>query len=290
MPQDAPSATLERAVSLLSAEPIFVLTGAGMSTDSGIPDYRGPDSVPRTPITYSTFLRDESARAHYWARSYVGWASFGTAAPNDGHLALAELQERQQLTGVVTQNVDGLHQRAGTKDVIDLHGRLDRVRCLNCENYFDRHEVSRWLGQANPSFAARLPELQRDAQSAPDGDAEVDKTDEFVVVACPICGGILKPDVVFFGEQVPRERVDACYRQVEAAAAVLVLGSSLTVMSGLRFVRHAARRQLPIVIVNRGKTRADDIAMAQPAMRLHLDSGVSEFLRDYLKLLVTSRS
>lgn len=254
----------------LLAEPIFTLTGAGMSTDSGIPDYRGPDSPPRNPMTYREFIGSEVSRARYWARSFVGWSRFDRATPNAGHFALAGLAPR--LTGVVTQNVDGLHEEAGSPNVVDLHGRLDRVVCLECESTFDRDAVQQWLAEANPHYADRLPQLLADIDSAPDGDAELDKSDDFRPVPCPVSGGVLKPDVVFFGESVPRSRVDAAYAQLAQSASVLVLGSSLAVMSGLRFVIDARKRDLPVVVVNDGPTRAGDRA------DLHIGSGVAEFL------------
>ncbi|NYI68525.1 Sir2 family NAD-dependent protein deacetylase [Spelaeicoccus albus] len=259
-----------RAASELLTAPIFTLTGAGMSTDSGIPDYRGPGSPPRNPMTYQQFTASESARARYWARSFVGWSRFDKATPNAGHFAVAAMAHR--LTGVVTQNVDGLHEEAGSTNVVDLHGRLDRVVCLECGTTFDRDLVQQWLAEANPHYADRLPQLLADIDSAPDGDAELDNSDDFHLVPCPVSGGVLKPDVVFFGESVPRDRVDAAYAQLARSASVLVLGSSLAVMSGLRFVIDARKRGLPVVVVNDGPTRAGDRA------DLHLDAGVAEFL------------
>lgn len=273
------SSEIASAADLLT-EPVFALTGAGMSTDSGIPDYRGPGSPPRNPMTYQQFIGSERARARYWARSYVGWSRFDKAKPNAGHFALASLQSR--LTGVVTQNVDGLHEEAGSANVVDLHGRLDRVVCLECGTTFDRDVVQQWLSEANPQYAARLPQLLEDIDSAPDGDAELDKSDDFLPVACPVSGGVLKPDVVFFGESVPRQRVDAAYAQLARAASVLVLGSSLAVMSGLRFVIDARRRPIPVVVVNSGPTRAGDRA------DLHVDAGVSEFLSGLISVTTGS--
>lgn len=263
------SSEIASATDLLVA-PVFALTGAGMSTDSGIPDYRGPGSPPRNPMTYQQFTASERARARYWARSFVGWSRFDKSKPNAGHFALASLQSR--LTGVVTQNVDGLHEEAGSPDVVDLHGRLDRVVCLECGTTFDRDLVQQWLTEANPHYATQLPRLLEDIDSAPDGDAELDNSDDFHLVPCPVSGGVLKPDVVFFGESVPRIRVDAAYAQLAQAGSVLVLGSSLAVMSGLRFVIDAGRRGLPVVVVNSGRTRAGDRA------DLHIDAGVAEFL------------
>ena len=248
----------------------LVLTGAGMSTDSGIPDYRGPGARPRSPMTYQEFLGSAAARQRYWARAHLGWSRMRAAEPNAGHLDLARRQRSGQLLGLITQNVDGLHQRAGSTGTIDLHGRLDRVRCLDCGDRGDRSRLHRRLVDLNPGWADRHVEL------APDGDVLVDDTDSFVVAECSRCGGRLKPDVVFFGETVPKPRVQGCFDLVERArdegAVLLVLGSSLQVMSGLRFVRRAAKDGTDIVIVNRGATRGDDLA------GLKLDAGVAETL------------
>lgn len=248
----------------------LVLTGAGISTDSGIPDYRGPGSRPRNPMTYQEFLGSAAARQRYWARAHIGWSQMRAAEPNAGHLDLARRQRAGQLLGLITQNVDGLHQRAGAAGTIDLHGRLDRVACLDCGERSDRRHLHRRLLDLNPGWADRHVEL------APDGDVLLDDTDAFVVAECPTCGGRLKPDVVFFGETVPKPRVQRCFDLVERArdegAVLLVLGSSLQVMSGLRFVRRAAKDATDIVIVNRGPTRGDGLA------GLKLDAGVAETL------------
>ncbi|HIY24269.1 MAG TPA: NAD-dependent protein deacetylase [Candidatus Brachybacterium merdigallinarum] len=251
---------IDRGLELLAGGSMAVLTGAGMSTGSGLPDYRGRDAVARTPMTYQEFMGHDLARRRYWARSTVGWTQFGRAVPNPGHLALAELEARIPVTAVITQNVDGLHQRAGSAPVIDLHGRLDRVRCQSCDALSSRELLHQRMLMMNPDLAARLPQLAADAAQAPDGDAEVDRTSSFRYPPCPLCGGILKPDVVFFGESARREIVAAGFDAVHAANALLVLGSSLTVQSGMRFVRAAARRGLPVVVVNDGPTRADDLA------------------------------
>lgn len=251
---------------LLAGRPTAVLTGAGMSTGSGLPDYRGPDAVPRAPMTLQEFLGSDLARRRYWARSTVGWTKFLRARPNRGHRLLAELGEGSlPTTAVITQNVDALHQQAGSSPVIDLHGRLDRVRCMTCDALSGREALHRRMLAMNPELAARLPELARDAAQAPDGDAEVDRTSAFRYPACPLCGGILKPDVVFFGESARREVVRAAFAAVEEASRLLVLGSSLTVQSGLRFVRAAAKAGTPVVIVNDGPTRGDEHA----TVRLH---------------------
>jgi NAD-dependent SIR2 family protein deacetylase len=248
--------------------PCVVLTGAGMSTDSGIPDYRGPGSTARTPMTYAEFLSGPAARQRYWARSHLGWSRMRRAEPNDGHHALARLQVEGRCGLVITQNVDGLHERAGTGQVCALHGRIADVVCLRCGRRSSRAALQARLTAANPGWARR----HADAVVRPDGDVELDDTDGFVVPACA-CGGTLKPDVVFFGESVPRARVERCYAAVDGASSLLVLGSSLTVMSGLRFVRHAAKRGIPVVVVNRGPTRGDPLATVR------LEHGTTEFLR-----------
>jgi NAD-dependent SIR2 family protein deacetylase len=237
----------------------LVLTGAGISTDSGIPDYRGPTSARRrhAPMTYDAFVGDPVARHRYWARSHVGWPQIASARPNAGHRAVDGLQRAGLLHGVITQNVDGLHQAAGARDVVELHGALGRVVCLGCREVHDRERVQDRLAELNPGFDARATEIN------PDGDAELPDTelDRFTMADCPACGdGPLKPDVVFFGEAVPRPRVAHCFDLVDRARSLVVLGSSLTVMSGLRFVHAAARRDLPIAIVTAGPSRADDAA------------------------------
>lgn len=262
----SPPEQLEAALDLLRGRPTAVLTGAGMSTGSGLPDYRGRDAVPRFPMTYQEFMGSDLSRRRYWARSTVGWKQFGRARPNPGHLALAEIAAGAvPVTGVITQNVDGLHQRAGSDPVIDLHGRLDRVRCQQCDALTSRQLLHQRMLSMNPEFAARLPDLAADAAQAPDGDAEVDRTSSFRYPPCPLCGGILKPDVVFFGESARRETVSAAFDVLAGARTLLVLGSSLTVRSGLRFVRAAVRAQQPVVIVNDGPTRAD----ASATVRVH---------------------
>ncbi|MET8044122.1 NAD-dependent protein deacetylase [Micromonospora sp. NPDC005215] len=235
---------------------VVVLSGAGLSTESGIPDYRGPSGVARrhTPMTFQAFTRDPLARRRYWARSHLGWRLIAGAAPNAGHRAVAGLQRAGLVDTVITQNVDGLHGAAGSTSVVELHGRLDEVVCLDCGNLTSREEVDRRLREANPGFVARVAAVN------PDGD--VDLPDEqvaaFRTVDCAICGtGMLKPDVVFFGETVPPQRVARCFAAVGEARSLLVLGSSLTVMSGRRFVISAAKRGIPVAIVNQGPTRGD---------------------------------
>jgi len=235
---------------------LFVLTGAGCSTDSGIPDYRDDrgDWKRAQPVTYQAFVGDVAVRRRYWARSMVGWRRFGQARPNPAHHALARLERQGKLTLLLTQNVDRLHQAAGQRQVVDLHGRLDRVRCLGCETRFARGRVQHELLRLNPSWAGL------DAGDAPDGDADLERDfSHFAVPACPRCGGMLKPDVVFFGEGVPRERVDAGMQALHEADAMLVVGSSLMVYSGFRFARAAALAGKPLAAVNLGRTRADDL-------------------------------
>jgi NAD-dependent SIR2 family protein deacetylase len=259
--------TVEEVVGSLRATGFVALTGAGMSTDSGIPDYRGPRSVNRTPMSYQEFVQGPDAQQRYWARAHLGWARMGTAVPNAGHRALAQLEADGLCSGVITQNVDGLHEAAGSRALVALHGRIADVVCLDCRHRTSRDALRREMDRLNPEWLAR----HRSAPVRPDGDVELDDTEAFVVPRCP-CGGPLKPDVVFFGENVPKPRVQRCYDMVDAAPALLVLGSSLTVMSGLRFVRYAAKNGKAVVIVNRGATRGDDLA----ASTLH--HGTSEFL------------
>jgi len=250
-----------------------VLTGAGISSDSGIPDYRGAGSRPASPIQYADFLRADDVRRRYWARSLLGFRSFGVARPNAGHRALASLVDRG-LSTVITQNVDGLHQAGGSPSVVDLHGRIDRVICLGCGTMSARTGLQRRLEEANPGLEGReaAGRAELDDRLRPDGDAVVEQWSDFVVLPCERCGGVLKPDVVFFGESVPAARVAESYAVVDDADVLVVAGSSLTVMSGLRFVRHAARSGKPVAIVNRGATRGDDVATVR------LDAGTSEVL------------
>lgn len=236
---------------------LFVLTGAGCSTDSGIPDYRDIEGAwkRRPPIAFRSFMDDPAARARYWARGMIGWRRFGHVKPNGAHFALTALQRQGRISTLVTQNVDGLHQAAGSLDVIDLHGRMDQVRCMACGHILPRTQMQNWLETENPDW------LRLDAAAAPDGDADLDGVDfsGFVIPPCPLCGGLLKPDVVFFGESVPRDRVDRANQGLARADAVLVVGSSLMVYSGFRFVAAAGRAHLPIAVINLGKTRADDL-------------------------------
>ncbi|MHA6795792.1 NAD-dependent protein deacetylase [Pseudonocardia bannensis] len=276
MQSDTTTSPVERALDVLAGRRVVALTGAGLSTDSGIPDYRGPDSPPRTPMTYDEFRSGEPAQRRYWARSHVGWARMRRAEPNDGHRAFADLERTGALHGLITQNVDGLHRAAGSRSVIDLHGRIADVVCLGCRQITSRDELQERLAVLNPGFVATAG---AEVQTAPDGDAVLESVEGFRIAPCTACGGVLKPDVVFFGENVPRDRVARAYAMVDAlapgpdgAGALLVAGSSLTVMSGLRFVRHASKHGIPVVIVNRGRTRGDEFATVL------VDGGCSEVL------------
>jgi len=245
----------------LRAHPrVFVLTGAGCSTASGIPDYRDRDGAwkRRPPVTYQAFVQDPATRARYWARSLAGWPMVARARPNAAHRALAELEARGRVAKLVTQNVDGLHQRAGSHDVLDLHGRIDAVRCLACDARVPREEVQAQLAARNPEWTHAVEA----AAIAPDGDADLDAIDTttFLAPHCVACGGLLKPDVVFFGENVPRARVDAAQAALQASDAMLVAGSSLMVYSGYRFALKAREAGLPLAILTLGTTRADALA------------------------------
>ncbi|MEV6205665.1 NAD-dependent protein deacetylase [Kitasatospora sp. NPDC051914] len=251
---------------LLAGRGVAVLSGAGLSTESGIPDYRGATgrARPRTPMTYQEFTASEAGRRRYWARSHVGWRTIARAQPNAGHRAVERLRRSGHVAAVITQNVDGLHRAAGTVDAVELHGGLDRVICLDCRRTSSREALDRRLHALNGDF--------RDAGGRinPDGDVELPDAlvDGFRVAPCEACGGVLKPDVVFFGESVPKDRVQQCYDLVDGARALLVLGSSLTVMSGLRFVRRAAHSGKPVAIVNQGETRGDALAATRVALPL----------------------
>ncbi|AWT55463.1 NAD-dependent protein deacetylase [Mycolicibacterium smegmatis] len=260
-------------VALLQGRRIVALTGAGMSTDSGIPDYRGPDSPPSNPMTIQQFTSDPVFRQRYWARNHVGWRHMDQTQPNAGHRALAAMEASGVVAGVITQNVDLLHTKAGSREVINLHGTYAQVVCLNpdCGHTMSRAALAVMLEEANPGFLERAESVGGIAV-APDADAMITDTASFVVVDCPMCGGMLKPDIVYFGDSVPKTRVEQAYSMVDGADALLVAGSSLTVFSGYRFVRHAAARGIPVGIVNRGPTRGDDLA----AVKVH--SGCSEML------------
>lgn len=256
----------EAALELCATRRLVVLTGAGLSTDSGIPDYRGPGSPARTPMTFQEFASGPAAQQRYWARSHLGWSRMGRAEPNAGHRAVAALGADL----VITQNVDGLHEAAGTPRLVALHGRIAEVVCLGCRRTSSRAAHQARLERANPGWAAR----HADVAVRPDGDVDLEDTADFVVPGCEACGGTLKPDVVFFGENVPKPRVQRCFAAIDGLVdgVLLVAGSSLTVMSGLRFVRHARRTGVPVVIVNRGATRGDDLATHK------IEAGTSDWL------------
>jgi NAD-dependent SIR2 family protein deacetylase len=258
---------LTAAAGVLEGRRIAVLSGAGISTDSGIPDYRGDGAPKRRPMNFQQFLGDDEFRKRYWAGSHLGYERFRAAAPNDGHRALAALESEGIVNGVVTQNVDGLHSRAGSRRVVDLHGSMDRVLCLDCGQVFARSSVSARIDEANPWLE------QPDAvEIAPDGDANVTDVSRFTVPVCTVCGGRLKPDVVFFGEFIPIEKFREATALVQNSEALLVVGSSLVVNSGIRLLEQARRRKLPIVIINRGVTKGDSRATVK------LDAGTSETL------------
>ncbi|MDP9884881.1 NAD-dependent SIR2 family protein deacetylase [Sinomonas atrocyanea] len=253
----------EGILAMLRGRDVLVLTGAGVSTASGIPDYRGPQGSWRKhrPMTYQEFRHDPAARHRYWARSYIGWRHLNRAEPNRAHRLLAGLEASGHVAGIVTQNVDGLHAAAGTQHLVTLHGDLDRVVCLNCGNLEGRTNLDERLAQANPGYAEAV--AHDPATVNPDGDVELDArwVARFVMVPCLVCGSdMLKPDVVYFGEGVPVERKDRATAMLAAARGLLVLGSSLAVMSGFRFVLDAARDHKPVGIVNQGPSRGDSRA------------------------------
>jgi NAD-dependent SIR2 family protein deacetylase len=253
------------AASVLAGRRIAVLTGAGISTDSGIPDYRGRGAPVRTPMTVDEFLSSEQARQRYWAGSHLGWRRFAAAEPNPAHRAVAAWEAAGLVTAVVTQNVDGLHLRAGTRRLVELHGTMRRVMCIRCGQVFDRRDLAIRLEADNPWLA-----VAETSSLGPDGDVIPFRTDGMRVPSCSVCGGILKPDVVFFGEFIPGTRFREAEQVVHGAEALLVAGSSLVVNSGLRLVERARRRRLPIVIINRGPTRCDTRATVK------IDGGASE--------------
>lgn len=267
---DSTSDSVQRLAGWVAEGGVVVLSGAGLSTESGIPDYRGPSGVARgaTPMTYQTFTGDPLARRRYWARSHLGWRTIGDARPNAGHRAVARLQQLGRVDGIITQNVDGLHQAAGAHGVVELHGNLARIVCLSCGESTGRAEHEARLTAANPGFAPAAAVLK------PDGDAELDDSelDSFRVVDCDGCDGILKPDVVYFGETVPAARVSRSFDLVAGARTLLVLGSSLTVMSGRRFVLRAAKSGIRVAIVNQGHTRGE------PYAGLIVDAALGEVL------------
>jgi NAD-dependent SIR2 family protein deacetylase len=244
-------------------ERILVLTGAGLSTASGIPDYRDKEGVRRgrTPIQGPDFRKSEAVRRRYWARSMAGWPTLARAAPNAGHHALAELEASGRIASLITQNVDGLHQGAGSRNLIELHGNIHGVICLDCRAHYQRAAIQDWLTRANPVLAAADAHGEIVPEARPDGDAEIelDALQDFHMPSCDACGGTLQPDVIFFGDNIPVERTAAALRMQEQADALLVVGSSLMVFSGFRFCKLAAEAGKPIAAINLGKTRADDL-------------------------------
>src|SRR5690349_18536988 len=242
-----------------------------MSTDSGIPDYRGPDSPPSNPMTIRQFTSDPVYRQRYWARNHIGWRHMDETMPNAGHRALAALESAGVVAGLITQNVDLLHTKAGSRTVVNLHGSYAQVVCLDCGHTLSRAALAEQLEAANPGFLERA-EAVGGIAVAPDADAVVADTSAFVIVDCPICAGMLKPDIVYFGENVPKDRVEQAYSLVDAGDALLVAGSSLTVYSGYRFVRHAVAHGIPVAIINRGRTRGDELAAVK------VDAGCSELM------------
>nr|BFF11489.1 hypothetical protein GCM10025699_27920 [Microbacterium flavescens] len=264
----AATEAVSRAVTALAGRRIAVLTGAGVSTDSGIPDYRGKGAPVRTPMTAEQFLSSDAARRRYWVGDHLGWRAFAAAEPNAGHRALAALEQSGVSTGVITQNVDGLHVRAGDRRVVELHGTMRRVFCTHCGQVFDRRDLARRVEFDNPWIT--VPE---NVPLGPDGDVLPESTDGFVIPDCTVCGGMLKPDVVFFGEYIPAEKFREAEQLVQASEGLVIAGSSLVVNSGIRLLERARRRRLPVVIVNRGETRADARATVK------IDAGTSEVLR-----------
>ena len=270
-------AAVTRAVEALAGRRIAVLTGAGVSTDSGIPDYRGQGSRVRTPMTAQQYFASAAARQRYWVGRHLGWRMFASAEPNAGHLALADLEDRGHASGVITQNVDGLHMRAGSRRVVELHGTMRRVFCTHCGQVFDRRDLAERVEADNPWIT--VPE---NVPLGPDGDVLPESTEGFVVPDCSVCGGVLKPDVVFFGEYIPAERFREAEQLVRTSGALLVAGSSLVVNSGIRLVERARRRRMPIVIVNRGETRADARATVK------IDAGTGDVLPAIAAQLATA--
>lgn len=266
-PTAADAAAIAAAVEVLRGRRVAVLTGAGVSTDSGIPDYRGRGTPVRTPMSFQRFRDDSTARQRYWAGSHLGWNRFHAAVPNAGHLAISDLERAGAVGGVVTQNVDDLHLRAGSRRVIELHGTLHTVSCLRCGQAFARQAIGARIDELNPWLAEIDPR-----ELAPDGDVDIAEYAATVVPDCTVCGGMLKPDVVFFGETVPPATFRAAAALVRGSGALLIAGSSLVVNSGIRIVEVARRRRLPIVIINRGPTKADDRAAVR------IEGGTSEVL------------
>jgi NAD-dependent SIR2 family protein deacetylase len=259
---------IDEAVSILRGRSAAVLTGAGVSTDSGIPDYRGVGAPKQHPMSFSDFLQSHRHRQRYWLGSHMGWSRFAAAEPNRGHEAIASAEEASLFSGVVTQNVDALHHKAGSLRVIDLHGRLDKVRCIHCGQSFSRQSIAHTIDLLNPWLE------KRDiwGHIKPDGDVDVAVTSEFVVPSCDMCDGVLKPEVIFFGEFVPTGVFDQAASLIARSEALIIAGSSLVVNTGMRLVNLAHRKKIPIVIINRGPTKADRLATVR------IEAGTSETL------------
>ena len=261
---------LDALAELFSAGPAAILTGAGLNTDSGIPDYRGTGAPPRTPMNIEQFTHDEAYRRRFWAGARVGALRYRDILANDGHRAIARLESAGRITGLITQNVDGLHPQAGTVRIAQLHGNGSVIRCMEENHRFTRAEVLSWFDVANPGFARE----HEDARIAPDGDAEVGDTSAVRVPICPACGGMLRPDVVYFGEHVPREVFAQAEAIVADAASLIIAGSSLAVNTGIRLVHRAEARGIPVAVINRGPTTID----LRPSVRVRIDDGTTETL------------
>jgi NAD-dependent SIR2 family protein deacetylase len=259
---------IDEAVSILRGRSAAVLTGAGVSTDSGIPDYRGVGAPKQHPMSFSDFLQSHRHRQRYWLGSHMGWSRFAAAEPNRGHEAIASAEEASLFSGVVTQNVDALHHKAGSLRVIDLHGRLDKVRCIHCGQSFSRQSIAHTIDLLNPWLEKR----DISGHIKPDGDVDVAVTSEFVVPSCDMCDGVLKPEVIFFGEFVPTGVFDQAASLIARSEALIIAGSSLVVNTGMRLVNLAHRKKIPIVIINRGPTKADRLATVR------IEAGTSETL------------
>ena len=273
-PQADASQNIAALTALFEPGPVAVLAGAGISTDSGIPDYRGAGTPPRTPMSIAQFMNDEAYRRRFWAGARIGSLRSRGVAPNAGHFALARLEAAGRIGGVITQNVDGLHRRAGSRTVVELHGNGSVIRCLRCGSRWSREEVLGWFDELNPGFI----DSQGSAELAPDGDARVSGADGVVVPSCPgrgaPCGGLLRPDVVYFGETVPPAVFASAEALLAEAEALMLVGTSLAVNTGLRLVHRAERRGIPVAVINRGPTSVDD----RDAVRVRIEGGTSETL------------
>ena len=276
----AHSSELERLAALFEAAPLAVLTGAGISTDSGIPDYRGAGTPPRTPMSVAQFMDDPAYRRRFWAGARVGALRASGVAPNAGHLALARFETAGLTNGVITQNVDNLHRRAGSRSVVELHGNGSVIRCTENNHRFTRDQVLGWFDRLNPGFAER----NAGAEIAPDGDALVSETDTVETPSCPECGSILRPDVVYFGELVPKPVFETAEALVAAAGGLLLIGTSLAVNTGIRLVHRAQLRRIPIVVINRGPTAVD----ARESVTVRIEGGAAETLEALERTLGSS--